>query len=112
ARYGRRTLHTGPPPHRLAVDVGADVQDRVVGQLDAVGDAGGVVHEDVAVALALGVGAGDLDEPHVDPLPVLGPRLAGVGRLVLGVRELGEQPAAHRELVEDPGHQVVVVGGG
>jgi hypothetical protein len=68
-----------------------------------------VVDQDVAVALALGVRAGDHDDAHVDPFAVGRPGLAGVGGLVVVVRELGDHPVADRQLVEDPLHQVVRV---
>src|SRR5205823_2339566 len=88
----------GAPGHRHPVRARAGVEDGVGGELDAVGDARRVEHEDVAVAFAVEGQAGDLDPGDADAGASLGPDRGGiVDRVVwLGELELEMKPGRCR----------------
>ena len=72
----------GPPRHRHRVGARPEAEDLVARQLDAVRHPRRVEHEDVAVALAFGVGSGEHQPAHLHALALVGPGDRGVVHLV------------------------------
>ena len=82
--------------HRRGVGAGAEAQDLVVAQVDAVRDAGGVEHEDVAALLALGLGPGQLEPAHLHALALVRPCDGRVVDRVLVGRDSSRPPCGRR----------------
>jgi glutathione S-transferase len=91
---GRR--HPGPALDRHRIRLRAELQDRVVGELDPAGHARRVEHQHVAVALARGVELGQLQRARDHPLAVLRPGDPWVVELIVIAGQLQLEREANR----------------
>src|ERR1700735_3063873 len=80
-------IDTGAQLHRRGVSERTEPQHRVVGGLDAVGDAHRVEYDDVAAMLAFGLDAGDVEAADADGFGAV-PRLGWIDGRVAVSRDL------------------------
>src|SRR6185312_7464944 len=73
--------------HRNRIRGAAEVEYRVVGGLDTVGDPHRVEHHDVPAGFSIAVGLGDLQRAYGDGV-CAAPRRGRVGRRVFGTSDL------------------------
>src|SRR5689334_20452413 len=89
-------LVAAAPLDRDRVGARAEAHDRVVAELDAVGDPRGIEDQDVVAGLAALLELGDLERARGDRVAVLAERGRGVGARVAGLGDLDLEDEADR----------------